>query len=131
MVGVHQDHGAAFAPGQLLGGLQQLPAHALALEFGQDVQRELRQVQVVRQRQGDVHGAHDLAVHLGHEDHLPFIRVLEFQELLQRRVGEVVAAPRLHPDLAAHFDGGKEVGGVRRVEGIRESRAARSARLLP
>ncbi len=118
MVRVDQDRVAALVAGEVLRGLQQLPAHALALEFGQDVQGEFGQVEVVRERQGDVDGADDLAVDLGHQDDLALVRVRHFQEFFQRRVGEVVAPPGLHAHLAAHFDGGEEVGGVRRVQRI-------------
>ena len=110
----------ALVPGEVFRGLQQLPAHALALELRQDVQGELGQVEVVRERQGDVHGPDDLAVDLGHEDDLALVGVGQLEQLFQRRVGEVVAPPGLHPDLAPHFDGGQEVGGVGPVEGIRD-----------
>ena len=118
MVGVHQDHGAALVPGEVFGGLQQLPAHALALELRQDVQGEFGEVQVVRERQGDVHGPDDLAVDLGHEDDLALVGIRQLEELFQRRVGEVVTPPGLHPDLAPHLDGGEEVRCVGRVQGI-------------
>ena len=120
MVRVDQDGVPALVPGEVLRGFQQLPAHAAALELGQDVEGEFGQVEVVRERQGNVHGSDDLAVDLGHQDHLAFVGVRHFQQLLQRGVGEVVAPPGLHPDLAAHFDGGKEVRCIRSVQRIRD-----------
>ena len=118
MVRVDQDGVAALVAGEVLRGFEQLPAHALALELRQDVQGEFGQVEVVRERQRDVDGPDDLAADLGHEDDLAFVRVRHLQQFLQRRVGEVVAAPGLHAHPAAHFDGGNEVGGVRPVQRI-------------
>ncbi|MCY1236182.1 hypothetical protein D9M72_488270 [compost metagenome] len=118
MVGVDQDHAPAFCPGKLLGCFQQLASHSLPLEFRQDVQRKLREVEVVGQGQGDVHRAHNVALHPGHQDDLAFVGIGKFQELLKRRVGEIVTPPRLHPYLPANFDGGQEIGAIGPVEGI-------------
>ena len=109
---------AALVAGEVLRGLEQLPAHAPPLEFRQDVQGEFRQVEVLSERQGDVDGPDNLAVDLGHENYLALVGVRHLQEFLQRRVGEIVAAPGLHAHPAAHFDGGNEVGGVRPVQRI-------------
>ncbi len=65
-------------------------------------------------------GSHDLAVDPGHQDHLAFIGIRHLQQLLQRGVGQVIAPPGLHPDLPAHFDGGKEVRCIRSVQRIRD-----------
>ena len=118
MVGVDQDRVPALVAGEVLRRFEQLPAHALALELRQDVQGEFGQVEVVREGQGDVHGPDDLAVDLGHEDHLAFVGVRQLQQFLLRGIGEVIAPPGLHAHLAAHFDGGQEVGGVGPVQGI-------------
>ena len=120
MVGIHQDIRPALSPCQVFGGEQEFPAHSLSLEFGQDVQRELGEVQVVCQRKGDIDGTYDLAVDLGHQDDLAFVGILKFQEFLQWRVGQVITSPGLHPDLASHLDGGQEVRCVRRIQRIRD-----------
>ena len=79
VVGVDQDCVAALVAGEMLSGLQQLPPHALAPEFRKDVEREFGEVEVVHERQGDVHRPDDHAVDLGHEDHLAFVGVRHLQ----------------------------------------------------
>ena len=109
---------AALVPGEMFGGRQQLPPHALAPEFRQDVEREFGEIEVVHERQGDVRRPDNHAVDLGDEDYLAFVGVRHLKQLFLRRVGEVVGAPGLHPDPAPHLDRGEKVSGIRCVKGI-------------
>ena len=105
-------------PGEVLGRVKQLPAHT-HLELRQDVKREFGEVEVVGERQGNVHGP-NIVADPGHKDDLAFVWVRHLQELLLRGVGEVIAAPRLHAHFAAHFHGGQEVRGTGPVHGVRD-----------
>ena len=111
---------AALVPGEVLGRVKQLPAHAPAPVFRQDVKGEFGEVEVVGERQGNVHGPDNLVADPGHKDDLAFVWVRHLQELLLRGVGEVIAPPRLHAHFAAHFDGGQEVRGIGPVHGVRD-----------
>ena len=118
MVRVDQDRPPAFIAGQVFRGFEQLPAHALALELGEDIQGEFGEVEIIREGQRDIGGADDLSVDAGDEDHLAFIGIRQLKQLFLRRVGQVVTAPRLHPHFAPDFDGGNEVSGVRPLKRI-------------